>query len=897
ALRRRAEEAAATRKQVQRALGQGLEGPARRYLQDVATEGLDQLGAAELQRVSEMIRGGQYDEKLAGELLAAARARSPDVPEEAFRRNLRQAVEAVAVGRQLERTGRARQRADVLAAVSEEGRAAFADLPDESIRQVRRLLEAGARGSDQLRESLYRAAAAETPGLDRGAFLKSLDAAVTHAAAERNEARRTRRSARAARLSDYPPRVRGQLSALPDDALVQLRVAQARGEQVSPQLRQSLHDAARRETPGVDLRRLDAAIDEAVRRPPAAASGPEGERLRRHLLAGVPEDQRRQLDGVPVLVMRPDEFIAFTRSASAQAATLIVEGRPVVVMREDADPRVLREEGLHALQAQEPRWRERIGTLDERRLASWDRLPLEEQLQLYRGKVEVEIDAQRRLVASLEQELERARGTNRDELALQLTRARSALENLGRRLAEVEALTPLQKRAVELGVVDRRNAVPYLDQAPRLFSKGPQNPPPRVILEPFAGPSLDSPLDLARKNPGAVVIATEATNRPPPEEVARLHAAGGAFVAENLSPGVPPSSVDEIKMRFPLPHDTAQQQAFAAQLRRLRTEFPDAPEHALLMRAMESGDFARQAESLTAYGPYALERLRPGGELEVVFWEKRIRDEAVAAQGHRFVDPADGRVYRLELVSVGTERRGDVAPHSGFGVPNVHDDMPVNVARFRKVEVPALEPVGPTGARGPASTREYDPDQAGGPVRRLDFSRIRFTGRGVDVVEAHVRRFGGGGDAELAMVARLRRIAAGEIPATDYDRAFYSHELRESVRYRRMGWPTGQPLDGDAAYELWNNLHTATLEDYRLREKLPDGDWALFHPEVMARQANGPTGARGPAPRVDWNAEVPLGLRSADAFDPDPSKGQCATWVWVIALRNAGWSGAVAVDP
>ena len=47
---------------------------------------------------------------------------------------------------------------------------------------------------------------------------------------------------------------------------------------------------------------------------------------------------------------------------------------------------------------------------------------------------------------------------------------------------------------------------------------------------------------------------------------------------------------------------------------------------------------------------------------------------------------------------------------------------------------------------------------------------------------------------------------------------------------------------------------------------------------------------------MDWDTEVPLGLRSAEAHDPDPSKGQCATWVWVQALRNAGWSGAVAVD-
>ncbi|HVE86249.1 MAG TPA: hypothetical protein VND93_25505, partial [Myxococcales bacterium] len=69
--------------------------------------------------------------------------------------------------------------------------------------------------------------------------------------------------------------------------------------------------------------------------------------------------------------------------------------------------------------------------------------------------------------------------------------------------------------------------------------------------------------------------------------------------------------------------------------------------------------------------------------------------------------------------------------------------------------------------------------------------------------------------------------------------------------------------------------------------------------DVMAQQAKGPTGARGPPrrPPAEWDRAVPLGVRSGDAFDPDPAKGQCSAWVWVMIMRNAGWSGAVAVDP
>ncbi|HEY2785794.1 MAG TPA: hypothetical protein VGJ05_12565 [Fimbriiglobus sp.] len=78
------------------------------------------------------------------------------------------------------------------------------------------------------------------------------------------------------------------------------------------------------------------------------------------------------------------------------------------------------------------------------------------------------------------------------------------------------------------------------------------------------------------------------------------------------------------------------------------------------------------------------------------------------------------------------------------------------------------------------------------------------------------------------MVQRLRDIAAGKLQPTQVDLNFYSHELREFVRYRQLGWRTGQPLGDDAMHELWNNTHTATLEDYMLRE----GPGVLYHPSV-----------------------------------------------------------------
>jgi hypothetical protein len=134
----------------------------------------------------------------------------------------------------------------------------------------------------------------------------------------------------------------------------------------------------------------------------------------------------------------------------------------------------------------------------------------------------------------------------------------------------------------------------------------------------------------------------------------------------------------------------------------------------------------------------------------------------------------------------------------------------------------------PLGARGLFSGRDFDPALAGGPIRNLSVDNIRFTDRGVDVVARHTARFGEDA-ANDHMVGRLRSIAAGEIEPTIIDRNFYTHELREYTRYRRLGWESGQPA-GDAGYDLWNHAHTATLEDYRIvGHPTPQ----LYHPEAI----------------------------------------------------------------
>ncbi|MEG3974875.1 hypothetical protein QT970_09670 [Microcoleus sp. herbarium8] len=130
--------------------------------------------------------------------------------------------------------------------------------------------------------------------------------------------------------------------------------------------------------------------------------------------------------------------------------------------------------------------------------------------------------------------------------------------------------------------------------------------------------------------------------------------------------------------------------------------------------------------------------------------------------------------------------------------------------------------------KGAISGRPFNPSKAGGKLLNLSYQNVKITDKGVSLVEAHVRRFNPVGEAELKMVERLRSIATQTLVAEPVDLRFYTHELREYLRYKKLGYPTGQPTNPDDAYELWNNAHTATLEDYKLKE----GFGILFHPSV-----------------------------------------------------------------
>ncbi|MEN4879185.1 hypothetical protein ABEI17_00430 [Pantoea agglomerans] len=146
----------------------------------------------------------------------------------------------------------------------------------------------------------------------------------------------------------------------------------------------------------------------------------------------------------------------------------------------------------------------------------------------------------------------------------------------------------------------------------------------------------------------------------------------------------------------------------------------------------------------------------------------------------------------------------------------------LTMGRMRFPELEALEHF---GARGAASGRQFDPELAGGPIENLTTDGVNITHEGIATVEKHISRFDHD-PANDVMIGRLKSIVKGEMPPEKVDLNYYTHECREYQRYCNLGWETGE-LDGVAGYDMWNNTHTATLEDFKLK----DGD--LFHPDAL----------------------------------------------------------------
>lgn len=176
------------------------------------------------------------------------------------------------------------------------------------------------------------------------------------------------------------------------------------------------------------------------------------------------------------------------------------------------------------------------------------------------------------------------------------------------------------------------------------------------------------------------------------------------------------------------------------------------------------------------------------------------------------VVPVEGRIDRLPALVTGWENFITVFPDDS-GIPPLY--------------VVFSSPYDGATVTGEHSGRDFNPDQAGGPIQDLEWSSAIISQGGIDLVKLHTGRLAAS-DANNVMIERLEKILKGELDFTDIDKRYYTHEIRELDRFRSLGYSdTDTPKQDSPA---WNNAHTATLEDYKVK----DDDSLLYTEEALA---------------------------------------------------------------
>ncbi len=190
-------------------------------------------------------------------------------------------------------------------------------------------------------------------------------------------------------------------------------------------------------------------------------------RLRSDIGDLLPAGQRSAIADSPVEMWDTKRFEEFTGSRTGQAVVIIKDGRPTVIVKQGADPHEIAQEGFHLLQALDPKTRPKIARLDESVLSRWSSLDVRERLALYKEKLDLELDAQRKMVGALAERAAPGRVVDPETLE-RLARARETLANLERRAVDLSRIGPLQRQLLGWGVLQPPQ---WLDQPARLFSK------------------------------------------------------------------------------------------------------------------------------------------------------------------------------------------------------------------------------------------------------------------------------------------------------------------------------------------------------------------------------------------------------------------------------------------
>jgi hypothetical protein len=188
-------------------------------------------------------------------------------------------------------------------------------------------------------------------------------------------------------------------------------------------------------------------------------------------------------------------------------------------------------------------------------------------------------------------------------------------------------------------------------------------------------------------------------------------------------------------------------------------------------------------------------------------------------------------LYKDKVLKKGTQSEtGAFLSEIYYKSPKKAEEFLENIIKEKPVG--GKGPLGIGEVTGKYSKRDFNPKKAGGPILNLSWKNAEITKDGIEVVKKHLSRFEDV-PANQKMIARLEKIEKKEISITDFDKRFYTHELREYERYKILGFEDiKNELIPD---EVYNNAHSATLEDYKIYELDENRNSILYHPDIDQR--------------------------------------------------------------
>jgi hypothetical protein len=467
-----------TQDEVRQHLLQGLPPELASRLAGLEVEGLQGLPAHVLREMGVAVAAGRAgDEATLLGLLRAARRAVPDLDPELLRGALLQLDAAQLQARQARQADALEQRLDVLRQVAPEHRPLLALLDDAGIATLRDLMGRAEPPTLAERAALLRTARAADPELDVGAFNRAV-MDLHRAGRAAAEAQQTARRAERAELLDaLPPALRGPVAALPEGALATLRDWMARGHLPTLQERAALVQAARQQDGRLDVARLARALHlltgqaAAQQQVQATTAARRQRELRGALLSSVPVEMRGALAGTPLRELSEAEYRAARPSGATEHGYLdLGTSPPGVVLRQGAPPEAVRELGATLAVLRDPAAAEIVARTHAGRDEDYHRTPISQQVAAHRAQLEVQLEAQRRIVAELQAALSQP-GADVPALQRQLYRAQRALVGLQASLASVRDVGLLRRMGIALGVARRP---PPIDTVPRMIAEDPQ---------------------------------------------------------------------------------------------------------------------------------------------------------------------------------------------------------------------------------------------------------------------------------------------------------------------------------------------------------------------------------------------------------------------------------------